>query len=172
MKIKSIGANIAQKISAPFNKKNVSTNPFENNVVSGHAFKSSVLPFADVFQSHSLKTNKLKMISGSVVSAVSNFGHKVSQPIVDFAHNVKMSISNTVNSIKSIPARVVSVRKNMSEKISNVWNNNWSHREDKIDNAVHILSLKKINEKASVADLKATWLNENEVNSNFRKEVC
>jgi len=124
------------------------------------------LPFADVFQTNKSNVqNRMKMISSSVIGAVSSFGHKITQPIVNFARNMKMGIANTVNSIKSIPNRVHEASKNMSERISENINRlrNIGAHDERTESGVKILNIKHINENASVEDLKATWLNENEL---------
>ena len=106
MGIRAIGANIAKKVKSPFIQKSTSSNPFEHNSFRGKAFKGSVLLFSDTFQSNKVKeASKLRMMSASVVSAVSNFGHRISQPIVNFARNVKSSINNTISAIKSLPKK-------------------------------------------------------------------
>ena len=166
MGIKAIGKNIAHKVATPFAKKSMSSNPFENNSFKGKAFNNSVLPFADVFQTNKSNVqNRMKMISSSVIGAVSSFGHKITQPIVNFARNMKMGIDNTVNSIKSIPNRVHEASKNMSERISENINRlrNIGAHDERTESGVKILNIKHINENASVEDLKATWLNENEL---------
>ena len=98
-------------------------------------------------------------MSASVVGAVSNFGHKISQPIVNFAKNVKTRVNNTISAIKSLPQKVSEMKHNMSEKISEKLN---LHKEEPAD-GVKVLSMKHINTKASVEDLKTTWLEENKL---------
>ena len=156
MGIRAIGANIVQKVKSPLIQRKHSSNPFERNDFSGKVFKNSILP-VDVFQTN--KTNKMKMMSASVVGAVSNFGHKISQPIVNFAKNVKTRVNNTISAIKSLPQKVSEMRHNMSEKISEKLN---LHKEEPA-NGVKVLSMKHINTKASIEDLKTTWLEENKL---------
>lgn len=173
MGIKAIGKNIAHRVATPFVKKSTSSNPFENNSFKGKAFNNSVLPFADVFQTNKSNVhNRMKMISSSVIGAVSSFGHKITQPIVNFARNVKMGISNTVNSIKSIPNRVHEASIKVSEKISDNINRlrNVGAQDEITENGVRILHIKNINENASISDLKATWLHENKLEN--AKEVA
>ena len=161
MNIKSIGANIVQRINSPLTKKTTSTNPFEHNNFSGKVFKGSVLPFADVFQVNKVKeASKLKMMSASVVGAISNFGHRVSQPIVNFARNIKTRINSSIVAIKSLPSRVNEISKNVSTRISESINNRFIHKQE-AQEGVHILSLRQINTKASISDLKSTWVEEN-----------
>lgn len=163
MGIRAIGANIAHKVASPFTRKSTSTNPFENNSFSGRVFKGSVLPFADVFQSNKVKeASKLKMMSASVVSAISNFGHKISQPIVNFAKNVKAGINNTIAAVKALPQKVNEIGKNFSQKISESLHIDKLHKEEAKD-GVKILNMREINTKASIADLKSTWLEENKL---------
>lgn len=182
MGIRAIGANIAQTVKSPFVKRSTSTNPFEHNSFSGKVFKGSVLPFADVFQTtnKAKEASKLKMMSASVISAVSNFGHRISQPIVNFARKVKAGINNTVATIKSIPQRVNEIGHNMSQKISDSLH---IHKEtpkeeagvkEGVKEGVKILSLKQITPKASVEDLKSTWLEETklEIAKKSSKEVA
>ena len=171
MEIKAIGARITQRIASPFRPKSTSTNPFENNSFSGRTFNKSVLPFADVFQNTAKKNevSKLKMMSASVVSAVSNFKQRLTQPIIDFAHNVKARVNNTVSAIKSLPQRIVAAKNDLSLKISEKLNL-YKPAEHKVaeDSGVKLLSLKEINTKARIVDLKHTWLEENK---NIAKSV-
>lgn len=178
MGIRAIGANIAQTVKSPFVKRSTSTNPFEHNSFSGKVFKGSVLPFADVFQTtnKAKEASKLKMMSASVISAVSNFGHRISQPIVNFARKVKAGINNTVATIKSIPQRVNEIGHNMSQKISDSLHihKETPKEETGVKEGVKILSLKQITPKASVEDLKSTWLEETklEIAKKSSKEVA
>lgn len=175
MGIRAIGANIAHKVASPFKQKSTSSNPFENNSFSGKVFKGSVLLNADTFQMKATaQKNKLKMMSGSVISAVSNFGHKISQPIVNLARNVKAHYNNAVTAIKSLPQRVNEIKHNMSQKISESLNmNKIMHKEENKD-AVKVLNMREINTKASIEDLKSTWLEENKIEmaKNTSKEAA
>ena len=176
MGIRAIGANIASKVASPFTRKSTSTNPFEHNSFSGRVFKGSVLPFADVFQTNKVKeASKLKMMSASVVAAVSNFGHRISQPIVNFAKNVKAGINNTISAIKSVPQKVNEISKNVSNKISESLNLEKLHlHKEEAKDSVKVLNMHQINTKASVADLKNTWLEENKIEAarKVSKEVA
>lgn len=156
MGIRAIGANIVQKVKSPLIQRKESTNPFEHNNFSGRVFKGSILPI-DVFQNAKKvnQPNKLKMMSASVVSAVSNFGHKIFQPVVNLAKKVKATINNTVTSIKSLPQRVNEIGHNMSQKISETL------KPHKTEEHTEVLSMKHINTNASVEDLKLTWQEEN-----------
>ena len=111
------------------------------------------------------------MMSASVVSAVSNFGHRISQPIVNFARNVKSSINNTISAIKSLPKKMNEIGHNMSQKISDSLH---IHHKEENKEGVKILSMKQINTKASIEDLKSTWLEENrlEMAKKSTKEVA
>lgn len=165
MGIRAIGANIAHKVASPFTRKSTSTNPFEHNSFQGKVFKGSVLTFADLFQKNTntvKETSKLKMMSASVVSAVSNFGHKISQPIVNFARNVKAGFNNTIVAIKALPHKVNEIGKNVSQKISESLHLDKIHKEEAKD-GIKVLSMREINTKASIADLKSTWIEENKL---------
>ena len=163
MGIRAIGANLAHKVASPFKQKSTSSNPFENNSFSGRVFKGSVLLNADTFQMKAVaQKNKLKMMSGSVMTAVSNFGHKMFQPVVNFAKNVKTRINNTITAIKSLPQKVNEIGHNMSQKISESLNLNRIHKEEAKD-SIRVLNMREINTKASVENLKSTWLEENKL---------
>lgn len=176
MGIRAIGANIASKVASPFTRKSTSTNPFEHNSFSGRVFKGSALISADLFQTNKVKeASKLKMMSASVVAAVSNFGHKISQPIVNFAKNVKAGINNTISAIKSVPQKVNEISKNVSNKISESLNLEKLHlHKEESKDTVKVLNMHQINTKASVADLKNTWLEENKIEAGRKasKEVA
>jgi len=153
-------------MSAPFGalslKRTTSTNPFEHNSFRGKSFTGNVLPFTDVFQSikpAEIKPNKMKMISSAVVGAVMNFRTKFTQPIINFAHNVKTSFSNGVEAMKSAGNVIAQMRKNMQNRISSVFEIHKAPEE--IKDGARILSMKHISNKASVKDLKATWIAEN-----------
>ena len=143
-------------------KKTTSTNPFEHNSFKGKSFTGSVLPFADVFQSIKpveAKPSKMKMVSSAVVGAVSNFKTKLTQPIINFANNVKETVAHGVEAMKSAKNSITEMGKNMHSRIAQMFN--WNKvAEDNKEN-VKILSMRHINNKASVKDLKATWLAEN-----------
>lgn len=174
MGIRAIGANIASKVASPFTRKSTSTNPFEHNSFSGRVFKGSALISADLFQSNKVKeASKLKMMSASVVAAVSNFGHRISQPIINFAKNVKAGINNTISAIKSVPQKVNEIGKNVSNKITENLEKLNVHKEEAKD-TVKVLNMHQINTKASVADLKNTWLEENKIEAakKVSKEVA
>ena len=175
MGIRAIGVNIANKVASPFTRKSTSTNPFEHNSFSGKVFKGSVLPFADVFQTNKVKeASKIKMMSASVVAAVSNFGHRISQPIVNFAKNVKAGIDNTIIAIKSVPQKVSEIGKNVSKKIAETINIEKIHPKEENVNSVKVLNMHQINTKASIADLKSTWIEENKIEAarKVSKEVA
>ncbi|MCM1265851.1 MAG: hypothetical protein NC200_06595 [Candidatus Gastranaerophilales bacterium] len=145
-------------------RKTTSTNPFEHNSFKGKAFCGSALPFTDVFQSIKpieQKPNKLKVISASVVTAVSTFKSKLMQPIVNFANNVKTTWNNGIEAVKSAGNNIAEMGRNVQNRISSVFEHHKVAEENK--DIPKILSMKQINEKASTKDLKATWLAENEL---------
>lgn len=153
-------------MGAPFGalslKKTTSTNPFEHNSFKGKSFTGSVLPFTDVFQSikpAEVKPNKMKMISGAVVGAVSNFKTRLTQPVINFANHVKERLANGVNAVKNAGNTIAEMSKNMQSRISHVFD--WNKAAEENKDGIKILSMKQINNKASVKDLKATWIAEN-----------
>ena len=167
MEIKSI---VGSRLGSLTINRSTSTNPFEKASFKGRTFKGSVLPFADVFQAikpvETVKPNKIKMIAGAVVSAVVDFKTRVTQPIVNFANHVKESvahvrehIANGVDSIKNAKNSIVEMGRSVKDKVAHAF-------EEKVgepgpDGAM-ILNMKHINEHASLKDLKATWVAENE----------
>ena len=101
-------------------KKTTSTNPFEHNSFKGKSFTGSVLPFADVFQSIKpveAKPSKMKMVSSAVVGAVSNFKTKLTQPIINFANNVKETVAHGVEAMKSAKNSITEMGKNMHSRL-------------------------------------------------------
>lgn len=161
MEIKAISG---AKLGTLSLRKTTSTNPFENVSFKGKSFNGSVLPFADVFQSIKPvepKTNKLKMVAGSVVSAVSTFKSKLVQPVVKFANNVKAGWNHSVEAVKSAGNTIAEMGRNIQNRISSVFENHKIAEENK--DIPKVLSMKHINNKASVKDLKATWIAENEL---------
>jgi hypothetical protein len=143
-------------------RKSTTTNPFEHNSFKGKAFGGSALPFADVFQSIKPieeKPNKLKMLSCAVVGAVSSFKNNITQPIANFAHNVKQTVMHGVDAVKNAGNTIAEMGKNVQNKISSVFEFNKTPQNVNLE--PKILSMKHINNKASVQDLKATWLAEN-----------
>jgi len=160
MEIKAIlGAKFG---SLSINKK-TSTNPFEHNSFKGKSFTGSVLPFADVFQSikpveH--KPSKIKMVASAVVGAMNNFKTSITQPIVKFAHNVKQTFNNGIEAMKATKNSIAEMGRNVQDKISSVFH---SHNVEHLEEATgpKILAVKHINNKASVQDLRSTWMAEN-----------
>jgi len=91
MNILKIGNGIGK--SSVVNK-GVSTNPF-----AGSNFRGNVLPFVDVFEGSkkvgitSKIQDKLKLLSGSVLGSVSDFGKRVYEPVKGFAERIKGNLS-------------------------------------------------------------------------------
>lgn len=154
-------------------KKTTSTNPFEHNSFKGKSFTGSVLPFADVFQSIKPveeKPNKIKMVSSAVIGAVSNFKTKLTQPIVNFANNVKETVAHGMEMMKSAKNSIAEMSKNMHNRITQMFD--WNKVAEDNKETTKILSMRHINNKASVKDLRATWLAENaEIKTKKMKEV-
>ena len=144
-------------------KRTTSTNPFENTSFKGKAFKGNALAFADVFNSIKPienKPNKVKMISSAVVGAVSNFKTKLTQPIVDFANNVKEKVMLGVEGFKNIRTAVNEMSKNIYSKAVDVFS---FKKVEETAEGGKILDMKHINKNASVEDLKLTWQREIEL---------
>ncbi|MBO6271398.1 hypothetical protein J6O48_01310 [bacterium] len=161
MEIKSIvGARLG---SLTFNKS-TSTNPFERTSFKGKAFGGSVLPFADVFQKikpvEIQKPNKIKMVSGAVIGAIVDFKTRLTQPIALFASRVRQNIALGIDRVREMKNSMIAMGKNMHGRIAQVFD--WHKVEEPTVSGAKILSLKHINEKAPVHDLKATWIAENE----------
>ncbi|MCR5266321.1 MAG: hypothetical protein K6E29_06980 [Cyanobacteria bacterium RUI128] len=167
MEIKSI---VGSKLGSLTFNRSTSTNPFEKTSFKGRTFKGSVLPFADVFQSikpvETVKPNKVKMVAGAVISAVADFKTRLTQPIVDFVNSVKEGyghvkekIAGGVDSIKNAKNSLVEMGKSVKDRVAHVF-------EEKVGepgpDGATILNLKHINEQASLRDLRATWVAENE----------
>lgn len=157
MEIKAI---FGARLGALSMNKKTSTNPFENVNFKGKSFTGSVLPFADVFQSikpMTEKVSKVKMVSSAVVGAINNFRTSITEPIVKFAHNVRATYHNGIEAMRNTRNSIAEMGRNMQDRISSVFH---SHRIEEISGP-QILSMKKINNKASVQDLRTTWLAEN-----------
>jgi hypothetical protein len=136
------------------------------------------LPFADVFQAikpAQPKPNKLKMVSGAVIGAIVDFKTRLTQPIALFAHKVRENIARGVESMKNARNSIVEYGKNLHErvheKVAHVFERHEKIGEPSPDGAI-ILNMKHINEKASVKDLKATWVAENAKLSEEGKEAA
>ena len=141
-------------------KRTTSTNPFENTNFKGKSFKGNALAFADVFNSikpveH--KPNKIKMVSSAVVGAVSNFKSRVTQPIIDFANNVKTKFYAGIDGMKNFRDSVYEMGKDVYSKISDVFS---FKKAEEIAQGPKILEMKHINKSATVEDLKMTWQHE------------
>ena len=179
MEIKSI---VGARLGSLSLKRSTSTNPFDKTSFRGKTFSGSVLPFADVFQKikpvEDAKPSKLARVSGAVIGAVSSFRTRITEPVIAFAHRVKDGISNGIDAVKNVGISaketilsaknsivnaknsLVEMHKNLQDRISQVFD--W-HKvsEPEVDGVAKVLSIKNINEHASVKDLKATWLSEN-----------
>lgn len=89
MNILKIGSGL-HKTSTNNTNGVVSTNPF-----ASANFRGNVLPFGDVFESAKKVglgekvQNKLKMISGSVLGNISDFGKRVYEPVKSFAGRIR-----------------------------------------------------------------------------------
>ena len=162
MEISSIMTNTLSNVG--LKRKSTSTNPFEKNSFKGRTFKGSVLPFADVFQAikplETAKPNKVKMMAGAVIAAVTDFKTRLGQPIALFAHKVRESIAHGVDSVRNAKNSIKEMSKSVHEKISHVLD--FHKPEAEIATGPKILDLKHINKDASVKDLKATWVALNE----------
>ena len=160
MEIKSI---VGSKLGSLTFNRSTSTNPFEKTSFKGRVFNGSVLPFADVFQSikpvEAVKPNKVKMVAGAVISAVVDFKTRLTQPVVKFANYVKEHIANGIDSIKNVKTSIVEMGKSVHEKVAHALE---GKRGEPGPDGATILNMKHINEQASVKDLKATWIAENE----------
>ncbi len=167
MEIKSI---VGSKLGSLTFNRSTSTNPFEKTSFKGRTFNGSVLPFADVFQSikpvETVKPNKVKMVAGAVISAIVDFKSKLTQPVINFANNVKEKIGhvkehivNSIDSIKNVKTSIVEMGKSVHEKVAHALEGKAG--EPGPDGAI-ILNMKHINAQAPVKDLKATWIAENE----------
>ena len=165
MKIDSI---IGAKFGTLSTRKTTSTNPFETNSFKGKAFGGSVLPFADVFQAikpiEAPKPSKMAMVAGAVANVVSGFRTRVTEPVKQFAHNVREHLALGIDKIKNVKVSLVEMKNNLKDRITQVFD--WHKVEEPKLGEARILSLKHINEKAEVKDLKATWLSENAKFSN------
>ncbi|MCD8377822.1 MAG: hypothetical protein LUB59_03440 [Candidatus Gastranaerophilales bacterium] len=159
MGIKSI---MGAQLGALSFRRTTTTNPFEHNSFRGKSFTGSVLPFADVFQAIKpveAKPDKLKMISGAVIGAVSNFRTRITQPVINFANSVKETVLSGVNTFKSAGNTIAEMGKNVQNRVSHIFDSGKAAEETK--EGVRVLSMKQINNKASVQDLKAAWIAEN-----------
>ena len=166
MEIKAI---VGAKFGTLSLKKTTSTNPFDTVNFRGKTFTGSALPFADVFQAiKKPKPNRLKMISASVIGAAVDFRMRLHQPIALFVSHVKQNIERGMAIVQKARLSMyntghsfVEMNKNLYERISGVFYKPKTILPEK-ESGIKILSLKHINEHASVKDLRATWLHLNE----------
>ena len=118
MNILKIGSGVERTSNLnEYNK--VSTNPFANT-----NFRGNVLPFVDVFEGAKKAgtglniKNKLKMISGSILGNVSDFGKNVYEPVKSFAGRIKenwtLAWGKTVD-------KGMELKNNVSEKLNSVF---------------------------------------------------
>lgn len=149
--------------------KSTCTNVFEKHKFSGKRFQGSVLPFADVFSaikppSLEEKPNKLKMIAGAVAGAVLGFRTRVTEPVVQFAKRVRTTISNGIDHgierVRTLKTSFVNMKNTVKDKISHLFEKP-EPKDVVTESGAKILSLKHINEKADIKDLRATWVAEN-----------
>lgn len=162
MEIKAI---VGAKFGTLSSRKTTSTNPFEKTSFKGKAFGGNVLPFADVFQAikpiESPKPHKLKMISGAVIGAVVDFKTKLTQPIALFASKVRENIAHGIDRVKDAKNSIISMSRDVHGRIAQVFD--WHKLENKPNIGPKVLSMRHINEKASVQDLRATWVAANAI---------
>ena len=169
MEIKSIMG--AQLGALTFNRS-TSTNPFDKTSFKGRKFGGSVLQFADVFQKikpAEVKPNKLKMISGAVIGAVVDFKTRLTQPIALLASKVRENIAFGMDKVRNAKNSFVEMGKEFQGRVSQVFD--WHKVEEPVIGP-RILDMKHINEKASLEDLKATWIAENELLSKGEGKVA
>ena len=169
MEIKSI---VGAKFGSLSLNRSTSTNPFDKTSFKGKTFSGSVLPFADVFQAikpvSSEKPNKIKLIAGAVIGSVVDFKTRVKQSAIALANKVKENVALGIDKVKGVKTSIINAKnslvemnKNVKDRISQVFD--WHRvKEPEPDGVPKVLSLKDINEHASVQDLKATWIHENE----------
>lgn len=102
-KINNIGFNLNQKIANPFRtSRNSTTNPFKSSNFEGSVLQNAnpfegntLLLNADVLEgSKTLKTNKFKMISSSVVGTMNKMRSNIAEPIINFVKRVRENVSN------------------------------------------------------------------------------
>ena len=92
-KIQKVDLNLGQKIINPFKtSRNSTTNPFKYQDFEGNALDVSVC--ADVFESASAKSNKLKLISSSVMGSMTKLRSSITEPIINFVKRIGTGISS------------------------------------------------------------------------------
>jgi hypothetical protein len=101
-KIIKLNLHEGQKLINPTKTtRKSSTNPFDKNPFKYEDFEGNTLPvtaFADVFVG---KTNKLKMISASVMGTVTKLHNCITEPIVNFVKRIGSGISTAWNYAKN-----------------------------------------------------------------------
>lgn len=152
-----IKLNIGSKIPNLLSRK-TSTNPFDNVSFTGRPFGANALPFADVFQTikpieH--RPNKLKMISGAVIGAMNRFRDEFQPPIARFAHEIRQRISNGILAIKSTGNALVQMNRIAFSRFDEMIH------PQRFDTFPHVLKPNHISPRASVQDLRATWIAQN-----------
>ena len=166
-----IKAIVGAKLGTLTINKSTCTNPFEKNVFKGKSFEGSVLPFADLFEKikpptlEQAKPKKLEMVAGAVAGAINGFKTgfraRVTEPVVQFAHKVRENVALGIDKVKNVKNSLVELKNSMKERLVNVFEH-LKPEEPVEEGGARILSLKHINEKAPVQDLRATWVAENE----------
>ena len=119
---KIIKLNLNEKIINPIKTTRKSnTNPFENNPFKYQDFEGNTLPVAvcaDVFVG---KTNKLKMISSSVMGSMTKLHKSITEPIINLVNRVKDGITNTWTTLKNTNVELPGL-KNIGEGIYSILN--------------------------------------------------
>ncbi|MBR6127499.1 hypothetical protein IKQ21_07440 [bacterium] len=92
-KIQKVELNLGQKIINPFKtSRNSTTNPFKYQDFEGNALDISVC--ADVFETASAKSSKLKLITSSVMGSMTKLRSSITEPIINFVKRIGTGISN------------------------------------------------------------------------------
>ena len=121
-KIIKLNLNEGQKLINPIKTtRKSSTNPFDKNPFKYQDFEGNTLPvtaFADVFVG---KSNKLKMISASVMGTVTKLHTSITEPIVNFVKRIGTGITNAWDYAKNTNIELSGL-KNIGEGIHEVLN--------------------------------------------------
>lgn len=125
--------------------KTAATNPFKHNTFKENSFKNNSLPFADVFQAikpvEEAKPGKMEMLAKTAL--------EIKEKVVGFAADIKEKVSSGIKNAGE-------TLNNAKNKVSRIFDFN-----NKTDDTKKVLSMKEINNKASVEDLRAAWVAEN-----------